>query len=122
MRLMIEINGEKTIDLIERWFDDAFSDQLIVAELGEYPEEQFSLLQKYLLSNETIIKSTILDVTDQGSEKQRKYIQYICLFVQLMCQLNKYMPDLVPEELIEAYVKKPYYPIDDCLNIVTSAG
>jgi len=74
MRLLIEINGEKTIEIIERWFDDAFSDQLIVAELGEYPEEQFSLLQKYLLSNESIIKSTLEDVTDQTSDKCRKYI------------------------------------------------
>jgi len=39
-----------------------------------------------------------------------------------MCQLHFTMPDLVSEELIEAYVKKTYYPLDDCLNIVSSAG
>jgi hypothetical protein len=37
MRELIQIDVDKTIELVEKWFDDAYSDQLILGELSEYP-------------------------------------------------------------------------------------
>lgn len=46
-----------------------------------------------------------------------KYISYLCLFVEQMCKINLSQPELVDESLIEAYVKKDYYPIEQCMEI-----
>jgi hypothetical protein len=59
MKELIESNDEKTVQLIERWFDDSYSDQLIVKELSQYPIQQFNFLMKYLHFNEMSIKITI---------------------------------------------------------------
>lgn len=34
MKELIESDGEKAVQLIEKWFDDSYSDQLIVKELS----------------------------------------------------------------------------------------
>ena len=34
MKDLIEQNVDKTVKLIEKWFDDSYSDQLIVGELS----------------------------------------------------------------------------------------
>ena len=59
MRELIQIDVDNTIELIEKWFDDAYSDQLILGELSEHPPVQFSFLQKYLHFNEENIKLVI---------------------------------------------------------------
>jgi len=56
MRELIQIDVDKTIELVEKWFDDAYSDQLILGELSEYPPIQFSFLMKYLHFNEVNIR------------------------------------------------------------------
>jgi len=38
MKELIESDGDKTVLLIEKWFDDSYSDQLIVKELSQFPE------------------------------------------------------------------------------------
>lgn len=43
-----------------------------------------------------------------------KFMSYLCLFVELLCKINKTNPELVDESLIEAYVKLDYYPIEEC--------
>jgi len=35
---IIEIDDEKAIELIDKWYDHTYSDQLIVRELHEYPD------------------------------------------------------------------------------------
>jgi hypothetical protein len=47
----------------------------------------------------------------------QKYFSYLCLFVELMCKINKTNPELVDESLIEAYVKQEYYPVEECMEI-----
>ena len=37
MREIIQIDVDKTIELIEKWFDDKYSDTLILDELKDYP-------------------------------------------------------------------------------------
>jgi hypothetical protein len=37
MRDIIEIDVERTIELIEKWYDDNYVDQLIVGELSAFP-------------------------------------------------------------------------------------
>jgi len=38
MRSIIEVDVEKTIELIDKWYDGDYSDQLIVRELNNYPD------------------------------------------------------------------------------------
>jgi len=38
MRSIIEVDVEKTIELIDKWYDGDYSDQLIVRELSDYPD------------------------------------------------------------------------------------
>ena len=38
MREMIEINVNKTIELIENYYDDHYTEKLILGELSEYPK------------------------------------------------------------------------------------
>ena len=38
MKQIIDVNVEKTIELIEKWYDDSYSEHLILAELSSYPE------------------------------------------------------------------------------------
>ena len=38
MRSIIEVDVEKTIELIDKWYDNDYSDQLIVRELSGYPD------------------------------------------------------------------------------------
>ena len=99
--------------MIEKWFDDSYSNQLIVQELDQFPEIQFKLLQQYLHFNEFTIRLTINEANTQEDKKDqsKKYTQYLCLFITLMCQMHILKPDEVSEDLIEAYVKKDYYPI-----------
>ena len=124
MKDFIEQNVDKTVQMIEKWFDDSYSNQLIVGELSEFPEIQFKLLQQYLHFNEFTIRLTINEANTQEDKKQQaeKYIQYLCLFVTLLCQMNRIKPEEVSEDLIEAYVKKDYYPIQECLQICTQFG
>ena len=119
MKELIETNDEKTVQLIEKWFDDSYSDQLIVKELSAFPEQQFNFLTKYLHFNEMSIKLTINEAISKKDkvEQMEKYNSYLILFVELMCKINKTNPELVDESLIEAYVKKDYYPIDECMDI-----
>lgn len=120
MRKLIEISDDQTVQLIERWFDDSFSDHLIVKELSEFPILQFNFLLKYLHFNEVSIKITINEASYQQKDKQNqmeKYTTYLCLFVEQMCKINQTQPEIVDESLIEAYVKKDYYPIEQCMEI-----
>lgn len=70
MRKLIEISDEQTVQLIERWFDDSYSDHLIVKELSEFPILQFNFLLKYLHFNEVSIKLTINEASYQHKDKQ----------------------------------------------------
>ena len=65
MKELIESDGEKTVQLIEKWFDDSYSDQLIVKELSQFPLQQFHFLTKYLHFNEVSIKLTIKEAASQ---------------------------------------------------------
>ena len=38
MKSIIEVDVEKTIELIDKWYDNDYSDQLIVRELSGYPD------------------------------------------------------------------------------------
>ena len=38
MRDLIELNVDKALELIDKWYDDSYSDSLIVGELSEHPE------------------------------------------------------------------------------------
>ena len=38
MKSIIEVDVEKTIELIDKWYDGDYSDQLIVRELSGYPD------------------------------------------------------------------------------------
>lgn len=59
MRCIIEIDCEKTIELIDKWYDCKYSDKLIVGELNQYPDVQYKFLIKFLLFNEDVIKLVI---------------------------------------------------------------
>jgi hypothetical protein len=38
MRELIELDVDKALELIDKWYDDSYSDSLIVGELSEHPE------------------------------------------------------------------------------------
>ena len=38
MRDIIEVDVEKTIEIIEKWYDDTYSDRLIVTQLSQHPD------------------------------------------------------------------------------------
>jgi hypothetical protein len=65
MKDIIQVDVDKTIELIEKYYDDNYSDQLILEELSSYPEEQFNFLTKFLHFNEVSIKIAIKDVTQE---------------------------------------------------------
>jgi hypothetical protein len=52
IREIIAINVEETVKLLDRWFEDAYQEQLIIDELADYPEVQFNYLKKFLSQNE----------------------------------------------------------------------
>ena len=87
MREIIQIDVDKTIKLIEKWYEDSFVDQLILEELFQYPEVQLDFLRKFIHFNEEIIRLVIKDTAgDIGKKPQLdKYMKYLCLFVELMC-------------------------------------
>ena len=90
MKELIELKVEKTIELIEKWYEDSYSEQLILEELSEFPEIQFNFLMKYLHFNEMSIKIVINEANYQKEKKEQadKYTQYLELFVELLCKLN----------------------------------
>jgi len=59
MRDIIEVDVEKTIEVIEKWYDDTYSDRLIVTQLSQHPDVQFKFLMKFLHFNEVTIKLVI---------------------------------------------------------------
>ena len=59
MRDLIQIDTQKAIELIDKWYDDSYSDQLILGELSEHPEVQFNFLQKFIHYNEDHISSHV---------------------------------------------------------------
>ena len=87
MRHLIDLNVEKTISLIEKWYDNSYSEQLIMEELNEHKEDQFKFLTKFLHFNEMSIKIVIDQnmISDQKSELYIRYIGFIKLFVTLLC-------------------------------------
>ena len=119
MKELIELTVEKTIELIEKWYEDSYSEQLILEELSEFPEIQFNFLMKYLHFNELSIKIVINESNYQKEKKEQaeKYTQYLELFVELLCKLNLEGKLNITDEIIEAYVKKDYYPIPNCMDI-----
>ena len=72
MREIIEIDVDKTIELIERWYDDKYSDNLILAELNNYPIVQFNFLQRFLHWNEMAIKLTINEAALVMDDEKKK--------------------------------------------------
>ena len=87
MRSIIEVDVEKTIELIDKWYDNDYSDHLIVRELSGYPDVQYKFLIKYLLFNEDVIKLVIKEDSSLGNKKEQKdkYYSYLRLFVRLLC-------------------------------------
>ena len=72
MKSIIEVDVEKTIELIDKWYDNDYSDQLIVRELSGYPDVQYKFLIKYLLFNEDVIKLVIKEDGSLGNKKEQK--------------------------------------------------
>mmetsp|Transcript_24395 Transcript_24395/g.37825 ORF Transcript_24395/g.37825 Transcript_24395/m.37825 type:complete len:159 (-) Transcript_24395:1361-1837(-) len=85
MREIIGIDVQKTIELIGKWYDDQYSHELILGELSEYPDIQFTFLQKYIHFNEEDIRLAAKEVVHDGSKENTKYSQLLSLFVTLMC-------------------------------------
>lgn len=85
MKEMIQVDVDQTIELIEKYYDDTYSDQLILEELSHFPEVQFNFLTKFLHFNEVSIKIALKDVTGEKDEQAKKYIKYLCLQVEIMC-------------------------------------
>ena len=87
MKDIIQVDVDQTIELIEKYYDDSYSDQLILEELSSFPEVQFNFLTKFLHFNEVSIVIAINDMTDNFEKKQqaKKYNKYLCLQVELMC-------------------------------------
>ncbi len=59
MREMIDIDADKTMKLIEDWFDDSYAHRLILTELKDHPFERYKFLDNYLDFNEVNISLTI---------------------------------------------------------------
>lgn len=59
MRELIDIDAEKTMHLIEEWFDDEYADKLIHQDLKEHEEVLFKFLKNFIEINEVSIKITI---------------------------------------------------------------
>ena len=59
MRELIDIDAEKTMHLIEEWFDDEYADKLIHQDLKEHEEVLFKFLKNFIEINDVSIKITI---------------------------------------------------------------
>jgi hypothetical protein len=59
MREMIDIDADKTMKLIEDYFEDSYADRLILVELKDHPKERYKFLKKYIDINEINISLTI---------------------------------------------------------------
>lgn len=57
------MDASKAIELIDNWYDDTYSDQLIIRELSEVPIVQYTFLMKFMHFNEMDIKLTITDAS-----------------------------------------------------------
>ena len=90
MREIIQVDVDQTIELIEKYYDDSYSDQLILDELSAYPEVQFNFLTKYLHFNEVGIKIALKDgvYNEDKKDQAQKYNKYLCLQIELMCRLQ----------------------------------
>lgn len=69
MKDLIEIDAQKAIELIDNWYDNSYSDQLIIGELQEFPLVQFNFLMKFLHFNEMEIKLSILESATSEKDK-----------------------------------------------------
>ena len=119
MKEIIQVDVVQTIELIEKYYDDSYSDQLIVNELSEFPEVQFNFLTKYLHFNEVGIKIALCEAQGNPDKKEQsdKYNSYLCLQIELMCKLEGSGEGHVTPQVIEKFVELDYYPIQDCLDI-----
>lgn len=70
MKSIIEVAVDDTIELIDKWYDNDYSDHLIVRELSNYPDVQYKFLIKYLLFNEDFIKMVINESNSLGNKKE----------------------------------------------------
>jgi hypothetical protein len=56
IRELISINVGECVQLLDKWFEDTYQEQLILDELADYPEVQFNYLKKFLKENEPKIE------------------------------------------------------------------
>ena len=59
MREIIDIDADKTMKLIEDFFEDSYAHRLILYELSDHPFERYKFLKNYLDFNELNIILTI---------------------------------------------------------------
>ena len=59
MTELIDIDAEKTMHMIEEWFDETYVDKLIHRDLKDHEEILFKFLKNFIEINQVQIKITI---------------------------------------------------------------
>lgn len=123
MRELIDIDAEKTMHLIEEWFDDEYAHKLIHQDLRDHGEVLYKFLTNFIEINDVSIKITIDKQMLQNDqcEQAEKYKQYLFKYLELMCDMFRQGLQGVTHETIEQFVEKPYLPIKECMLICKDA-
>ncbi len=106
---LVGISVEKTIQMGEEWFPN--SQETFVLGLEKQPLQQYTYLHFFILENERFIEDTINEgfYSKEKVEQATRYKKILIKHIKLMCVHER--------EKVEDFVKKPYYPIDECMQI-----
>jgi len=109
MKELVKIDVDKTIVLVDRWFED--KQDKFIEDLAAFPKMQLDYLQRLLLSKEDTVEKLITELSLNKTREQeaQRYKSLVVLHVKLLCHFDK--------ARVEEFVDKSYYPIEDCLRI-----
>ena len=114
LRQLVAISVDNTIQVVSTWFEDKM--ERFIQDLSQHPRIQYDYLTKYVAANEEKISNSINNITLDSKEAKisAQYKQFLILQTRLLCQFN-------PKNVAH-FVKKEYYPIKECLEIVKEQG